>query len=98
MLDGVAGQVYRNPWQPAGAASIVSRMTSYRGRRAATIENDALRLTVLEEGGHIAEIADKATGINPLWTPEWPSIEPSRYDPAVHAVYGGGMDAPLLAG
>ena len=56
-------------------------MTSYRGRRAATIENDALRVTVLEEGGHIAEIADKATGVNPLWTPGWPSIEPSTYDP-----------------
>lgn len=73
-------------------------MTSYRGRRAATIENDAVRVTVLEEGGHIAEIADKASGINPLWTPAWPSIEPSAYDPAAHAIYGGGVDAPLLAG
>jgi hypothetical protein len=73
-------------------------MTSYRGRRAATLENDALRVTVLEEGGHIAEIADKATGINPLWTPGWPSIEPSAYDPAAHAIYGGGVDAPVLAG
>ena len=73
-------------------------MTSYRGRRAATIENEALRVTVLEEGGHIAEIADRATGINPLWTPGWPSIEPSAYNPAAHALYGGGVDAPLLAG
>ncbi len=73
-------------------------MTPYRNRRAATIENDALRVTVLEEGGHIAEVADKATGVNPLWTPGWPSIEPSDYDPARHAAYGGGADAPLLAG
>lgn len=73
-------------------------MASYRGRRAATIDNDALRVTVLEEGGHIAEITDKATGINPLWTPGWPSIEPSAYDPAAHAIYGDGVDAPLLAG
>lgn len=73
-------------------------MTRYRNRRAATIENDALRVTVLEEGGHIAEIADKATGMNPLWTPDWPSIEPSTYDPARHTVYGGGADATLLAG
>jgi hypothetical protein len=73
-------------------------MSSYRGRRAASIENDALRVTVLEEGGHIAEIADKATGMNPLWTPDWPSIEPSAYDAATHAVYGDGVDAPLLAG
>jgi hypothetical protein len=73
-------------------------MTSYRGRRAQTIENETLRVTVLEEGGHIAEIAHKATGINPLWTPEWPSIEPSAYDPAAHPAYGTGVDAPLLAG
>jgi hypothetical protein len=73
-------------------------MTSYRGRRAATIENEALRVTVLEEGGHIAEIADKATGMSPLWTPGWPSIEPSAYDRAAHGIYGGGVDAPLLAG
>jgi hypothetical protein len=71
----------------------------YRGRRAATIENDRIRLTVLEEGGHIAEILDKATGVNPLWTPPWPSIEPSTYDPAVHdRVYGSGSEARLLAG
>src|SRR5829696_5430341 len=73
-------------------------MASYRGRRAVSIENGALRVTVLEEGGHIAEITDKATGVNPLWTPAWPSIEPSTYDAATHAVYGGGVDAPLLAG
>lgn len=73
-------------------------MSRYRNRRAATIENDTLRVTVLEEGGHIAEIADKATGVNPLWTPAWPSIEPSTYDPARHPEYGGGADAPLLAG
>ena len=73
-------------------------MDSYRNRRATTIENDKLRLTVLEEGGHIAEIADKITGVNPLWTPAWPSIEPSAYDPARHPEYGGGVDAPVLAG
>jgi hypothetical protein len=30
----------------------------YRGRRAAVVENDDLRVTVLEEGGHIAEFFD----------------------------------------
>jgi hypothetical protein len=70
----------------------------YRGRRAARIENDVLRVTVLEEGGHIAEILDKTTGVNPLWTPPWPSIEPSMYDRAAHPEYGGGVDASLLAG
>src|SRR3569832_1633346 len=72
--------------------------TNFRGRRAAAIENDALRVTVLREGGHIAEILDKATGVNPLWTPPWPSIEPSQYDAARHPEYGSGIDARLLAG
>ena len=50
------------------------------------------------EGGHIAEILDKRTGINPLWTPPWPSIEPSAYDAARASEYGDGADASLLAG
>jgi hypothetical protein len=73
-------------------------MTRYRNRRAASIENDAIRVTVLEEGGHVAEICDRATGVNPLWTPEWPSIEPSTYDRSRHPEYGDGADASLLAG
>ena len=70
----------------------------YRGRRAATIENNALRVTVLVEGGHIAEIFDKASGVNPLWTPPWPTVDPSAYGPANFAVYGEGADGALLAG
>ena len=73
-------------------------LVHYRGRRAARLENEFLRLTVLQQGGHIAEVMDKATGVNPLWTPPWPSIEPATYDPARHPAYGGGVDAPLLAG
>jgi len=69
----------------------------YRGRNSVSIENSHLRVTVLREGGHIAEILDKQTGVNPLWTPPWPSIEPSAYDPAAHN-YGAGPDAKLLAG
>ena len=56
----------------------------YRGRRAASIDNDDLRVTVLVEGGHIAEVFDKRTGVNPLWTPPWPSIEPSSFAAAMH--------------
>src|ERR1700692_4378439 len=69
----------------------------YHGRNSVGIENSYLRVTVLREGGHIAEILDKQTGVNPLWTPRWQSIEPSAYDPAVHN-YGSGPDARLLAG
>ena len=62
----------------------------YEGRRAVSIENDRIRVTVLEGGGHIAEILDKATGVNPLWTPPWPSIEPGDFDHATHPGYGSG--------
>jgi hypothetical protein len=65
---------------------------------ARTIENSRLRVTVLVEGGHVAEIACKQSGINPLWTPPWPSIEPSRYNLAQHPEYGADAESKLLAG
>jgi hypothetical protein len=71
---------------------------THRGRRAVSIENDRLRVTLLVEGGHVAEILDKRSGVNPLWSPQWPSIEPSRYGPSAQAMYGGPADGPLLAG
>lgn len=70
----------------------------FRNRRARSIENGTLRVTVLEEGGHIAEILDKTSGVNPLWIPDWPSIEPSQYDPTTHTIYGNNAEASLLAG
>jgi hypothetical protein len=70
----------------------------FQGRDAVSIENESLRVTVLSDGGHIAEILHKATGINPLWIPPWPTREPSTFDAAVHTRYGPGVDARLLAG
>ena len=70
----------------------------YRGRRAAVLENGDVRVTVLREGGHIAEIYDKAAGVNPLWTPPWPTIEPSEFERLEPSSYGDGSDAKLLAG
>jgi hypothetical protein len=71
--------------------------SSYRGRSAVTIENSRLRVTVTREGGHIAEILHKETSISPLWSPPWPSVEPSAV-PAGAPEYGGGAEARLLAG
>ena len=72
--------------------------TNFRGRRASVTENDHVRVTVLHEGGHIAEILDKATGVSPLWIPPWTSIEPSSYDRARHPEYGNDAESKLLAG
>src|SRR5438445_6226809 len=71
---------------------------NFHGRRASSIENERLRVTVLHEGGHIAEILDKSSGVNPLWTPPWPSIEPSTYNLAKHPEYGRDSESKLLAG
>src|SRR5689334_12860410 len=73
-------------------------MTTYRNRRAVQLENDTLRLTALVEGGHIAELFHKPTGVNPLWNPPWPSIEPSMYSPGKHPEYGANAESKLLAG
>jgi hypothetical protein len=72
--------------------------TTYRGRRAFQVENDVLRVTVLYEGGHIAELLHKPSGVNPLWTPPWPSLEPSAYNPDVYPEYGSNSESKLLAG
>lgn len=72
--------------------------STYRNRRAWTLENSQLRLTVLAEGGHIAELFHKPTKINPLWTPPWPSIEPSTYSQAKHPEYGADHESKLLSG
>ena len=70
----------------------------FNGRRAVSIENECLRLTVLPGGGHIAEIFDKASGVSPLWVPPWPSIVPSQFDRRQHHEYGDAVDAQLLSG
>ena len=72
-------------------------MTILHDRQAVSIENDWLRVTVLVEGGHVAELLDKRTGVNPLWTPQWPSVEPSALTRDMLDAYGGPADGPLLS-
>jgi hypothetical protein len=71
--------------------------TIFHGRCAHTIENDDLRVTVLEGGGHIAEVFHKKAGVSPLWIPPWPSIEPAAFHAGSYAEYGSGPEARLLA-
>lgn len=72
--------------------------TTYRGRRAHQVASGDIRLTMLVEGGHIAEVCDLSSGVNPLWTPPWPTREPSTYDPAKHPEYGLNAESRLLSG
>src|SRR5262245_27200950 len=72
--------------------------TTFHNRRAVEIENSSIRVTVTVEGGHLASILHKPSGINPLWVPPWTSIEPSQYDPTRHPEYGRSVESRLLAG
>lgn len=72
--------------------------TLYNNRRAFAIENEHVRVTMLADGGQIAEFQHKATGVNPLWKPQWPSIEPSTYDRARHSEYGSDAESRVLSG
>ncbi len=72
--------------------------TPYRGRRAVLLENGELQIIVTAEGGHIAAVVDKRTGVNPLWSPPWPTIEPSQYQRSKHPEYGDDSESKLLAG
>jgi hypothetical protein len=74
------------------------KQVDFHGRRAAQIESGEQRLIVTQQGGHLAALLDKKSGISPLWIPNWPSIEPSEYSPARHPEYGAGAEAQLLAG
>ena len=73
-------------------------MSQFQNRRTVQIEDDSLRLTFTVEGGHLAEIFSKRTGVNPLWSPPWPGIEPSSYDRKKHPEYGSDSESKLLAG
>jgi len=61
---------------------------TFRGRRAFTLSNDAIEVTLLTGGGHLASMRLTGSDLNPLWEPPWPAIEPEDYDFAKYPEYG----------
>jgi hypothetical protein len=57
------------------------------------------RVSVLSGGGHICELSLKnVPGVNPLWRPQWGTIDPENYEPGKHRpIYGPPPDGKLLA-
>ena len=55
----------------------------WRKRQAWQLDNEALSLTVLQGGGHLADVrlAD-GPEVNPYWTPKFRSIDPWAYRPS----------------
>ena len=69
----------------------------FEGRSCAQVADDELKVTVTQECGQVARILHRQSGVSPLWTSPWPSVEPSRYSPETHPQYGTGAEARLLA-
>src|SRR6266436_6031291 len=70
------------------------------GRAGFRISAEWGQVSVLQGGGHICELRLKSIpGVNPLWRPQWTTIDPDSYAPAKHQrVYGPPPDGKLLAG
>jgi hypothetical protein len=75
------------------------RTGRFHDRDAWTVESPRLRVTLLQSGGHVAEIVLKPGGVNPLWIQSRPTIDIEQYDPAKHQkLYGGTSEARLMSG
>lgn len=71
----------------------ISRI-GYKGRSGWEIDNDVLKLVVLEGGGHIASLTHAVKPkVNPLWTPAWKTREPWQYKKSMKSLY----DSKLLS-
>jgi hypothetical protein len=70
------------------------------GRPGFRLQADWGGISVLQGGGHICELRLSACpGVNPLWRPQWTTIDPFQYTTARHARrYGGPPDGRLLSG
>ena len=69
----------------------------YRNRQAYCLENQNLRVTVMAQGGHVAEILHKPSQMNPLWLPPWPSIEPAQWQNSCESLYGPAYEGKMLS-
>jgi hypothetical protein len=83
--------------------ALFCRPVSWHGRKAYRLANGLIQLTTLTGGGHIAELrfADvkRLPGLNPLWVPPWPTMEPYNYRERIHrSRYGTLTEGKLLSG
>jgi hypothetical protein len=76
------------------------RTGRFQNRDSWALETPLLRVSIMQSGGHVAEIVLKgAAEVNPLWVQKRPTLDADQYDPARHEkLYGGGAGARLMAG
>ena len=87
----------------AKAQHLVCLKTQWQGREAYTLNNGLLQMANLTGGGHIAEVrftdGSGLPTLNPLWIPNWKSMEPFQYRARAHAKrYGPINEGKLLSG
>lgn len=72
----------------------------FQDRDAWTIDTPQLRVTIMQSGGHVAEIVLKGDqAVNPLWIQSRRTIDADRYVAARdEKFYGGGEGARLMSG
>jgi len=70
------------------------------GRPGFQLRADWGHISVLAGGGHICDLnLNACDGVNPLWRPPWPTIDPIKYTTAKHVrKYGPPPDGRLLSG
>ena len=73
------------------------KKTVFRNRSAVVLENEYLRVTVMEYGGHIAEIVRPFSQVNPMWQPAWISIDPTEWNASCEPIYGSAYEGKMLS-
>lgn len=71
--------------------------TTFRNRSAIELRNDLVSMTILPGGGHIAAFTLHGHGLNPLWEPNWPGLEPNLRALGDPDVYGDSEESVLLS-
>lgn len=64
------------------APRLASTKTRWRDRPALCLNNGVVQLTTLTGGGHIADfrlLDSSGSGVNSLWEPPWPTINPDKF-------------------
>jgi hypothetical protein len=87
---------------PAVAQQPSIRDETVHGRQAYVLENGKMRVSALRGGGHLAEIRflsrDPRKAVNPMYVPDYQTIEPYEYDPEKHGDRWRGPGRYLSAG
>ncbi len=72
----------------------------FQNRDAWVLDSPKLRVTMMQSGGHIAELVLKGPDeVNPLWIQTVPTMDADKYDATKDSErYGGGPAARLMSG